>query len=117
MTTSASAVAAQRPHIIFNLVDDWGYELWPRAGDATHAQLLPHIRATLVDEGLTLARHYTYSYCAPSRQSLLSGRQPLHVNEENSVCGGIPRGMQTIGDVLQAAGYATHWVGKVRQGE
>ena len=101
--------APPQPHVLFTLVDDWGYELWPRAGDPTHAQLLPQIRTTFVSEGVTLARHYTYSYCAPSRQSLLSGRQPYHVNEENSVCGGIPRGMRTIGDVLHDAGYATHW--------
>ena len=46
---------ASRPHIVFTLVDDWGYELWPR--DQTHAQLLPHIRRSFVDEGLFLARH------------------------------------------------------------
>ena len=73
---------------------------------------MPQIRRTFIREGLTLARHYTYSYCAPSRQALLSGRQPIHVNEENSVCGGIPRGMSTLGDVLASAGYRTHWVGK-----
>ena len=107
-----------KPHIVFTLVDDWGFELFPRrdaAGEA-HKNLLPRLRETFVDEGLELARHYTYSYCAPSRQSLLSGRQPLHANEENSVCSGIPRGMKTIGDVLQGAGYSTHWVGKWHAG-
>ena len=64
---------ASKPHVVFTLVDDWGYELWPRG--ATHAQLLPQIRTTFVADGVELARHYTYSYCAPSRQSLLSGRQ------------------------------------------
>lgn len=104
-----------RPHILFTLVDDWGYELWPRA-QSPHEALLPRLRQTFVDEGMTLERHYTYSYCAPSRQSLLSGRQPLHVNEENSVCSGIPRGMRTLGDVLQSAGYRTHWIGKWHAG-
>lgn len=118
MNTSASSSTfgafASKPHVIFTLVDDWGWELWPRRnalGDV-HAQLLPQLRRTFVDEGVTLARHYTYSYCAPSRQSLLSGRLPLHVNEENSVCAGIPRGMSTIGDVMKRAGYSTHYVGK-----
>lgn len=97
---------APKPNVLFLLVDDWGFELWPRrsASGEAHARLLPILRSTFVDEGLELARHYTYSYCAPSRQSLLSGRQPLHVNEENSVCSGIPRGMMTIGDVLKTAG-------------
>ena len=107
-----------KPHILFTLVDDWGWELWPRRSDLgdVHAQLLPEIRRTFVDEGITLARHYTYSYCAPSRQSLLSGRQPLHVNEENSVCQGIARGMWTMADMLKSAGYATHFVGKWHAG-
>ena len=125
-----------RPHIVFTLVDDWGWELWPRPATtrakqspadlphgagaifapSDHSQLLPNIKQTFVADGVQLARHYAYSYCAPSRQSLLSGRQPLHVNEENSVCAGIPRSMRTIGDVLQSAGYATHWVGKWHAG-
>ena len=101
-----ASIPPSRPHIVFTLVDDWGYELWPRrnSAGAVHKELLPHLQMTFVDEGVELARHYTYSYCAPSRQSLLSGRQPLHVNEENSVCSGIPRGMRTIGDVVKAAG-------------
>ena len=105
-----------RPNIVFLLVDDWGFELFPRRsalGD-THKSLLPQLRETFVEEGVELARHYTYSYCAPSRQSLLSGRQPLHVNEENSVCSGIPRGMQTLGGLMKSAGYSTHFVGKCK---
>lgn len=105
----AERLHASKPHVIFTLVDDWGYELWPRADDGySHKQLLPTLAKIFVDEGLQLARHYTMSYCAPSRQSLLSGRLPLHVNEENSVCSGIPREMRTIADQLTLAGYATH---------
>ena len=38
--------ASSRPHVAFDLVDDWGHELWPRAdsgggsADARAAQLL-----------------------------------------------------------------------------
>ena len=40
MTTVFGAFSS-RPHVIFVLVDDWGYELWP--GSANHAQLLPQV--------------------------------------------------------------------------
>ena len=103
----ADRLHASKPHVIFMLVDDWGYELWPRADDG-HKQLLPTLAKNFIDDGLQLERHYTMSYCAPSRQSLLSGRLPLHVNEENSVCSGIPREMRTIADRLTLGGYATH---------
>ena len=99
------------PHVIFLLTDDWGWELWPRPG-GPHEVLLPQIRQHFVADGLSLARHYTYAYCAPSRQSLLSGRWPIHVNEENSVCSGISRAMSTVADRLTAAGYVSHFVGK-----
>lgn len=106
---------SSKPHVIFTLVDDWGYELWPTSS-SEHLQLLPQIKRLFVDDGMQIARHYTMSYCAPSRQSLLSGRLPLHVNEENSVCSGIPRGMQTIADRLKEGGYKTHFVGKWHAG-
>lgn len=110
----AWAAAGSKPHVVFALTDDWGFELWPR--DAAHTALLPHTRRLFVEQGVQLERHYAYSYCAPSRQSLLSGRLPINVNEDNSVCSGIPREMSTIADRLKAGGYATHFVGKWHAG-
>ena len=35
-------------------------------------------------EGILLDRHYVFKFCSPTRSSILSGRLPIHVNQENS---------------------------------
>ena len=71
---------------------------------------------SLVEQGLELNHHYAASVCAPSRSSLLSGRLPIHVNDENRNMGlynpddpvsgymGIPIGMTTLGTKMKEAG-------------
>ena len=57
------------------------------------------------------------SSCSPTRSSLLSGRLPMHVNQENSATeqrfAGIPLGMTVFVERLASeAGYDTAHVGK-----
>ena len=59
-----------------------------------------------------LSRHYAYHSCAPSRQALLSGRLPIHQNQENAACSSVPRHVPTLADALRGAGYATAFLGK-----
>ena len=66
--------------------------------------------------GLLLDRHYTYKYCSPTRVSIMSGRLPIHVKEDNDWVGGVPRNMTIIAAVLKRAGYATHQIGKWHAG-
>ena len=115
---------ASPPHIVFMLVDDWG---WANVGyhrdPPTPEVVTPNIDG-LVKQGLELDQHYVFTVCSPSRSSFLSGRLPIHVNVENGsptrynpkdpVSGfqGIPRNMTAIAEKLKAAGYATHQVGK-----
>lgn len=82
----------------------------------------------LVREGIELDQVYAYKFCAPSRSALQSGRLPTHVELSNqhmgmfnpsdpvSGFGGIPRNMTGMAQVLKAAGYATHHVGKWHAG-
>ena len=112
-----------KPHLMFMLVDDWG---WANVGyhNTSNMEIVtPNINA-LVKEGLELNQHYAYKFCSPSRSSLMSGRLPIHVNDVNAdpdvhnpndkVSGfaGIPREMTGLAEKLQSAGYATHQVGK-----
>ena len=118
-------VAVEKPHIMFMLVDDWG---WANVGyhrdPPTKEVSTPNIDS-LVKDGLELDQHYVFKLCSPSRCSLLTGRLPIHVNDDNkvtpssynpdnSVSGfqGIPRDMTIIAGKLKGAGYATHQVGK-----
>ena len=75
--------AAGKPHIVFMLVDDWG---WANVGyhrdPPTREVDTPNIDS-LVKEGLELDQHYKYQFCSPSRSSLMTGRLPIHVNDKN----------------------------------
>ena len=113
-----------QPHIVLVLVDDLG---WANVGyhrDTPSSKVdTPNIDS-LVEEGLELDQHYTFSVCGPSRCSLLSGRLPIHVSDKNrniavhnsadpvSGYAGIPRYMTTLGTKMKEGGYATHVVGK-----
>lgn len=61
--------------------------------------------AIITKEGVQLERHYTFFYCSPTRSSLLSGRLPAHVSENNDYActleGAMPRNMTTIADKLR----------------
>ena len=114
-----------KPHIVFMLVDDWG---WANVGyhrnPTTREVVTPNID-NLVEQGLELDQHYVFNLCSPSRCSLLTGRLPIHVNDDNKVnptsynpkdtvsgFQGIPRNMTVIAEKMKQAGYATHQVGK-----
>ena len=55
-------------------------------------------------------------FCGPTRASLLSGRLPVHVSQQNFRViqreGAVPLGMATLADKLTAAGYESHIIGK-----
>ena len=122
------ATADTKPHIVFVLVDDWG---WANVGyhrdPPTKEVVTPNIDG-LLKEGLELNQHYAYRFCSPSRSSLLSGRLPIHVNDLNvpiykynpqdptSGFGGIPPNMTDISVKLSQAGYIAHHVGKWHAG-
>ena len=124
VTVSLQAPQAdKKPHIVFMLVDDWG---WANVGyhrDTPTKDISTPNLDGLVKEGLQLDQHYVYNWCAPSRSALLSGRVPIHVyHDDCDVCynpddpvsgyGGIPRNMTVIAAKMKEAGYATHQVGK-----
>ena len=124
LSCAAPPEVSSKPHLVFMLVDDWG---WANVGyhrdPPTKEVVTPNID-NLVKEGLELDQHYVYKFCSPSRSCLMSGRLPVHVNDQNAapdihnpddkVSGfaGIPRDMTGLASKMKEAGYATHQVGK-----
>ena len=116
--------SAEKPHIVFMMVDDWG---WADVGyhlDSPSKEVVTPNIDSIVKEGLQLDQHYVFNWCSPSRSAFLTGRVPIHVNDivtletaynpKDPVSGfdGIPRNMTGIASKLKEAGYATHMVGK-----
>jgi arylsulfatase B len=119
-----AAVTGSKPHIIMHLVDDWG---WANAGwhqPTPNPEVRTPRMDALVAQGIELDRAYAYQFCSPSRCSLQSGRNPLHVNTENddlsihnpadpvSGFSGIPRNMTGMATLMRQGGYRTHQIGK-----
>ncbi|MCY4062429.1 MAG: sulfatase-like hydrolase/transferase [Chloroflexi bacterium] len=100
---------ASRPNILFVLVDQLGARWLPTYGH-------PIVRTPYLDrfaaESTVFERAITTSpVCTPYRGCLLSGRYP---SQTGILSNGqsYPADAPSLGDHLNAAGYATHYVGK-----
>ena len=106
--------AAAPPHIVLSVADDLG---WHNVGWRNPEFSTPTLDALRAD-GVELTRFYTFMYCSPSRASLLTGRLPLHVNQNNEANdvrsrSGADVRMTLLPARLKAgAGYRTVCVGK-----
>ena len=103
LLASVALVTANKPNIVFVLVDDWGYA---DVSFRNPAILSPNFKE-MVDDGLILNRHYVFRYCSPSRASFLTGRWPHHTHQSNMPTGslmGLNINMTTIASKLRTAG-------------
>ena len=109
-----------RPNVLYALADDIAPGAYSPYNDRSLLST-PNI-AEVARHGLTFDAAYSEtSVCAPSRYSLLTGN---HAYRGRRSCGvwdypapsQIMPGQMTLGGLLQAAGYATYFVGKVHLG-
>ncbi|KAK8785135.1 hypothetical protein V5799_008499 [Amblyomma americanum] len=109
-----AAQLAPRPHIVFVLADDLGWN------DVSYHGC-PQIRTPNIDalawNGIRLRRYYAQPLCTPSRAALLSGRYPLNLGLQHSVIyneepRGLPLSVSLLPQWLAKLGYATHILGK-----
>lgn len=110
----------QRPNIVVILLDDVGYSDIGSFGSEIRTPAIDSIAAG----GLRYNRFDTKAVCSPTRAALMTGRNPqtvrmadlpatkLDPNDLTRDRGELPQNAQTIAQVLQRAGYATHGFGK-----
>jgi len=115
------AEVKQKPNVLIILTDDLGYgdiSCYGQKGYET-----PNIDY-LAENGVSCSDFYVPTpYCAPSRETLLTGRFPLRhglIKNPTPDAGindiGILPGEITLGEVFQEAGYKTKCIGKWHMG-
>jgi len=122
---SSYFASASPPHVLFILLDDWGWADagWHMKPDQAQGVRTPNMDA-LVREGVELNRHYAYKMCSPTRTAIQSGRNPIHVSVTNTMesyrnpadpvsgWSAMPVNMTGLGEIMARGGYATHYYGK-----
>ncbi len=123
---ATTACAADKPNIVFILVDDMGYKDTGFTGSAYYQT--PHIDR-LASQGVVLTDAYAMPTCAPTRACLVTGQYPpRHGIYTVDFFAGTPAPMQklkpikskraldtkavTFAELLKAAGYKSAQVGK-----
>ena len=101
------------PHIVFVLVDDWGYN--DVGYHSTYMPFVsPHIDAFAAD-GIIIENYFTHESCTPARGALMTGRYALRLGfeecDENDGAE-LPLSETTMAQTMQSAGYRTYVVGK-----
>ena len=112
----AQTPPAQKPNILFMLVDNLGYgELGVYGGGATRGAPTPRIDK-LASEGLRLTNMNMEAQCTPSRSAILTGRYAIRSGTHSVPFGGVADGLTqwevTMAEALSSAGYATALYGK-----
>ncbi len=116
--SAATLSAAERPNIVFFLIDDLGRTDVGFMGSKEIKT--PHIDA-LAKGGAILDAHYVQPVCSPTRSALMTGRYATHTGVYTVVRPhakwGLPLNERTLANALSDAGYETAITGKWHLGE
>jgi arylsulfatase len=121
MFTVATALAADKPNILFIVSDDTGYgDLGPYGGGEGRGMPTPNIDK-MASEGMTFFSFYAQPSCTPGRAAMQTGRIPNRSGMTTVAFqgegGGLPKAEWTLASVLKTAGYRTYFTGKWHLGE
>ncbi|XP_072026941.1 arylsulfatase J-like isoform X2 [Amphiura filiformis] len=105
---------AAKPHIIFIIADDLG---WNDVSFHGSDQIPTPNIDKLANDGVSLFNYYVSPICTPTRSAVMTGRHPIHTGMQHQTVGGptpygLPLNETTIAQRLKTLGYMTHMVGK-----
>jgi arylsulfatase A-like enzyme len=111
---AAASFAAERPNVVFILTDD-------QRADTVSLHERSQVKTPNIDrlgkEGIYFRNAFcTTSLCSPSRASILSGLY-AHSHGVTNNFTEYPNDLPSFPKALQAAGYATAYIGKYHMGE
>ncbi|MFM9146543.1 MAG: arylsulfatase B, partial [Verrucomicrobiota bacterium] len=115
---AALVSAADRPNVVFFLIDDLGYaDCGFNGGKEIRTPNIDRLAA----EGSVLEHHYVQPVCSPTRSALMTGRYATRTGIYNVVRPGagwgLPLEERTLAQALKSAGYETAITGKWHLGE
>jgi arylsulfatase len=114
--TTAQTQTPAHPNIILIMTDDQGYGDFGFTGN-------PYVHTPTIDrlaiEGTLFTNFYVSPVCAPTRSSLMTGRQSIRTGVYDTYNGGAIMDTReiTIAEMLSANGYATGIFGKWHLGD
>lgn len=108
------AACSPRPHIVFILADDMG---WNDVSFHGSNQIPTPNLDVLASEGIILHSYYTMQMCTPSRSALLTGLYPIRTGMQSSVIyndepWGLPLSLKIMPEHFKDLGYEVHLIGK-----
>ena len=114
----SSSAFAEKPNIVFLLVDDMGYT---DCGFQGAKDIATPVIDRLAREGSIVETVYVQPVCSPTRTCLMTGRYPTHTGVYTIVRPnapwGVPLAEQFLSTALRDAGYTTAICGKWHLGE
>ena len=104
-TCVSGAKLAKHPHVIFNVVDDWGHnDVGYHSSAAPGTDVVTPNIDDLARSGVILEDYNVFRFCSPTRSTFLSGRHPYHIGQQTGFnlnpTPGIACGIHTAFDFL-----------------
>ncbi|MBP7141393.1 MAG: arylsulfatase, partial [Opitutaceae bacterium] len=111
--SAQAAGPAQRPNIVYFLVDDLGWADVGYHGSDIRTPAIDRLAAS----GAKLDSFYAQPVCSPTRAALMTGRYPIRYGLQTGVIRpwasyGLSLKERTMADILRASGYRTLLLGK-----